>query len=123
MQNRLKLSDILVIMTAAAFTFFTAYTAYIKPEGQSQVFIRAQEGEWVYPVDAHERVIVKGPLGETIIRFQENGAWIDSSPCDNKTCVAAGKIYKHGQWAACLPNNVILMIHSAGDNDVDSVAW
>ena len=123
MQNRIKLIDIFIILIAAAFIFFTAHRAYISPQENPHVLIRGQEGEWIYPVGTDETISVKGPLGDTVVRLSVSGAWVDSSPCDNQNCVASGKINRHGQWAACLPNNVILLIQSAGENDVDSVSW
>jgi len=92
--------------------------------------IRSKGGEWTYPVEAEETLIVSGPLGSTAIKLEKNSARIENSPCDNKTCAAAGAITKQGQWTACLPNNVLLIItgsrrqtRSEGGSDVDSVAW
>jgi len=122
MNLRLKLSDILIIWLVAGITFFSGYTAYLKPQGRPQVLIRGQGSEWLFPINASEIVAVAGPLGDTIVRIEENRARIESSPCDNQTCVAAGLLTRQGQWAACLPNNVLLMIQG-GDDDVDAVAW
>jgi len=122
MRNRIKVFDILIILAAAVLTSFAAYKAYISPQDNLRVFIRGQYGEWVYPVSATETVFVKGALGDTIVRLDGNGVWVDSSPCVNKNCAAAGKIYRHGQWTACLPNNVIILIQNAGENDVDIIS-
>jgi len=110
-------------MLAAGVSFYSTYIAYIKPMGQAQVLIRGQGGEWTFPVNAEETVIVAGPLGDTVVKIHENRAWVESSPCENKTCVASGHISRQGQWAACLPNNVLLMIQGTGGGDVDAVAW
>ena len=118
-----KFPDVLIILLAAGFTFFSAFDAYLKPGGQAQVLIRGQGGEWVFPANAEETVTVAGPLGDTVVRIHEGRAWVVSSPCENQTCVASGFIVRQGQWAACLPNNVLLMIRGTGDDDVDVVAW
>jgi len=127
MRDKIKILDIIIIFSAAAVTFCAVYYAYIKPRGQTQVLIQSQEGRWLFPVNARETVAVKGVIGDTIIKIDENRAWIESSPCDNKTCVASGFISRQGQWAACLPNNVLLMLFGAGEesgeNHVDSAAW
>ena len=72
---------------------------------------------------AEETIYVRGPLGNTVIRIHDNQAWVESSPCDNQVCVAAGIL--HGNWgfAACLPNNVLLMIRGRDDRKLDSRTW
>jgi len=120
---RLKIPDVIIILLAAGLTFFSAYSAYLKPYGQPHVLIRGQGGEWAFPLDAAETVVVPGPLGNTVVRIHGNRAWVESSPCENQTCVASGLLARQGQWAACLPNNVLLMIQGTGDDDVDAVVW
>ena len=88
--------------------------------------IRGQGREWSFPLETKETVIVSGPLGNTVVRIDDNHAWVESSPCGNQTCVAAGLVTRQGQWAACLPNNVLLIIESAPamtGEDVDAVVW
>jgi len=120
---RVKLPDIFIILLAAGVTFFSVFDAYIKPQGQVEVLIRGQGGEWFFPLNAEETVIVAGPLGNTVVKIHDNRAWVESSPCENQTCVASGFVSRQGQWAACLPNNVLLMMQGKGDDDVDAVAW
>jgi hypothetical protein len=123
MKFPIKFIDILIIILAAGITFFSAYASYMKPRGTSKVLIRSQGEEWTFQIDADETVRVKGPLGDTVVRIRDNRAWVKSSPCENQNCVAAGFISRQGQWAACLPNNVLLMILGNGDDDVDAFAW
>ena len=119
----IKLPDILIILLAGGLTFFSVFDAYLMPRGQVQVLIRGQGGEWAFPVNAEETVTVAGPLGDTVVRIHKGRAWVEASPCENQTCVASGSLVRHGQWAACLPNNVLLMIRGTGDDDVDAVVW
>jgi len=123
MSLKIKIPDILIIITAAGLTIFSAYNAYIKPNDILQVLIRGQGSEWSFPMNAEEIVTVTGPLGDTVVHIQKNHAWVESSPCDNQTCVAAGRIFRHGQWAACLPNNVLLIIQGTKSEDADTIAW
>jgi len=127
MKTGVRIIDIIIILVVAAVTFFAAYTVYMKPRERLQVLIRSRDSEWTYPIKADERIVVTGPIGETVVRLGKNSAWIESSPCDSKACVASGSITKQGQWASCLPNNVLIMIQGSsgesGNRDVDSVAW
>jgi hypothetical protein len=122
MKTPLKFFDIIIILIAFAFTFFSAYSAY-KKEGDLRVVIQEDGGKrWRFPIDANETVIVSGPLGETVIKISGKTAWVESSPCGNLTCVATGRLSRQGQWAACLPNKAFVIIEGAKD-DIDSVAW
>ena len=122
MKVKVRIVDIIIILAVAGLTFFAFYIAYMRPQGTSQVLIRGDAGEWVYPVNAEETIVVKGPIGDTTVRIHGNSAWIESSPCDNYTCIAVGSVSKQGEWVACLPNNVLLIIHGIND-DVDGITW
>jgi len=122
MKVKVRIVDIIIILAVAGLTVFAFYIAYMRPQGTSQVLIRGDAGEWVYPVNAEETIVVKGPIGDTTVRIHGNSAWIESSPCDNYTCIAVGSVSKQGEWVACLPNNVLLIIHGIND-DVDGITW
>lgn len=123
MKLPVKIPDVFIILLAAGLTTFSAYAVYMKPQGAARVLIRGQGREWTFQLDADETVVVNGPLGDTVVKIQGNRAWVESSPCENQTCTAAGFIVKRGQWAACLPNNVLLMIRGTADEDVDAISW
>jgi len=125
MKLALKAADIIIIILVSVITFFAFFFVYSKQNSSAQVLIRAQNDEWIFPVDIKETVVVSGPLGDTVVRIENNTAWIESSPCDNQTCAASGLVSKQGQWTACLPNNVLLMIYGAKDkkDDIDTIVW
>ena len=123
MIKQVKILDILIILLAASVVFFAAFTVYMKPQGRTQVLIRGQGEEWIFSFGGDETINVLGPLGETIVKLNQNHVWIDSSPCSNQTCVAVGLITRQGQWAACLPNNVLLIIKGAKDDYIDAIVW
>jgi hypothetical protein len=92
--------------------------------GGSTVHLKGEDGEWVFPADAVETVHVSGPLGVTVIEMNGSVARITASPCLNQTCVASGAVHAPGQWAACLPNRVMLYVSEGKTEDnVDATAW
>ena len=82
--------------------------------GGLTVHLHGDSGEWIFPADAEETVRVAGPLGETLVVIDGGAARVIASPCVNQSCVAAGAVRLRGQWAACLPNRVILYIDGTG---------
>lgn len=116
--------DIVIILVALGLTGFTAFSVYMKPRNTIQVLIEGQNQKWIFPLEAEETITVSGPLGNTVVRIHENQAWVESSPCDNQICVAAGHLHGRGEFAACLPNNVLLMIEGYDDlRKLDGAAW
>jgi hypothetical protein len=121
----LKPLDFLVIGVSLALTVFSAFVIYGKPQAARQVTIQGGGGVWVFPLDAEETVTVPGPLGDTVVEIRDRRAQVISSPCDNQTCVAAGHIDANGEWVACLPNKVFVIIEGTYDDNgtVDTAAW
>ena len=112
----IKLWDVVIIILALAFTGFSAFSVYIKSSNAPQVLIHGASQKWIFPLDAEETVAVRGPLGHTVIRIHNGQAWVESSPCDNKICVTAGHLNRQGEFAACLPNKVLLMIEGSANS-------
>ena len=121
---KLKPLDIPVIALAAALTVIIGLKAYGRGADSLSVVVKSPDKTWIFPIEAKERVSAAGPLGETLVEIRGGRAAIVSSPCNGQTCVAAGELHKNGQWAACLPNRVFVLIEGAGDaDDIDAAAW
>ena len=130
----IKPVDIGIILIALAGVIASFVFAYGGTDSPAGIIIKSENGEWIYPLDAAETVTVPGALGDTIVEIQNSSARVLSSPCKNQTCVAAGAVFSHGQWTACLPNKVMIYIESsssqkpkrtkAGANkNVDATSW
>ena len=118
-----KIPDIVIILMALGLTGFSAFRVYVKPQSTTRVLIEGSTQQWVFPLDAEETVNVRGPLGITVVKIHGDEAWVESSPCDNKVCVGAGHLNRNGEFAACLPNNVLLIIEGHDDDKgIDSTA-
>lgn len=67
------------------------------------------------PLDADvERTIaVQGPLGVTRIEIRGGSARVISSPCPDKICVRMGWLSRVGEYAACLPNRVVMTVETS----------
>ena len=127
----LKPLDIPVIGLAAALTLALAVMVYSGKSSASRVVIRSPDKTWFYPLNAEVQVDVAGAIGETVVQIHKGQVAIISSPCAGQTCVAAGALHKNGQWAACLPNRVFVLIEGAEakspftdtEDTVDAACW
>jgi hypothetical protein len=120
----LKPFDFLVTGIALLLTGYCAFTAYARPRNNERVLVRGAGESWIYPLDAEETVEVPGPLGVTVVEIRDMRVHVLSSPCANQTCIASGHINSGGQWVACLPNKVFVMVEGAADGEgADSGTW
>jgi hypothetical protein len=125
---RLKPFDYVCLFCALAVTLLAVIPLYGGAGDQYTIRLKGENGAWVFPRDAEETVAVPGPLGDTVVEIRGGRARVLSSPCQNQTCVAAGSIHTHGQWVACLPNQVLVSVTGRGeiagkDAEVDAAAW
>jgi len=121
-KNPIKLLDVPVLVLAAVLIVISS--AYNRDKVSSKVTVRGPERTWIFPLEAEEQVYVKGVIGETLVEIRDGKAAIISSPCGGQTCVAAGKMHKNGQWAACLPNMVFILIEGEDTSEaIDAVSW
>ena len=121
---RLKALDILILAFSAAIIFMIGGMAHSGDASSTRVIIRGPEKTWEYPIDAEVELRVEGSIGETVVRISRGRAAIVASPCGGQTCVAAGELHRNGQWAACLPNKVIVLLEGRdGKNGIDASSW
>jgi hypothetical protein len=120
----LKPFDIPVIVLAVALPVIVGRQAYDHGTNSLSVVVKGPDKTWIFPLEAEERISVEGSIGETLVEIRKGRAAIVSSPCNGQTCVAAGELSKNGQWAACLPNRVFILIEGAADTDgIDAASW
>jgi hypothetical protein len=123
-KSLLKPFDIPVIVMAVALTVIVGWQAYGRGTDSLSVVVKGPDKTWIFPLEAEERISVEGSIGETLVEIRKGHAAIVSSPCNGQTCVAARELSKNGQWAACLPNRVFILIEGAADADViDAASW
>ncbi|MDR0599500.1 MAG: NusG domain II-containing protein [Treponema sp.] len=107
---RLRPVDFALFALTLGCVLFWAVRVYGTSVPGVRLAVRSGKTVWVYPLDREDVVEIPGPLGNTVLELQKNGARIVSSPCANQTCLAAGIIRRRGQWIACLPNGVFLSV-------------
>ena len=58
--------------------------------------------------------------GGTNILVIENGeAWVTEANCPDKICMGMGKISRHGECVACLPNRLLIVVEGGEKAAVD----
>lgn len=76
-------------------------TAHLQVPGQA---------EQVIDLRKEDRYVIAGPLGENVIEVRDGKIRFARSPCSGKQCIHSGWLSDAGDFAACLPNRVSLVV-------------
>ncbi len=120
---RVRFLDILVPAMSFAIVVVTAVYAYGGGGEAAYVSIRSGEIEWIYELESDRIVEIEGPLGVSTIEIHDGNAHFTDSPCRDKICISMGKIDRSGEWAACLPNSVLIRIIGKQDESIDALVY
>jgi hypothetical protein len=75
------------------------------------VTVRTSDGDEVYPLNKDGVFSLNGGTNTLVI---ENGeAWVSEANCPDKVCMGMGKISRNGEFIACLPNRLIIVVEGA----------
>ncbi|MDE5797585.1 MAG: NusG domain II-containing protein [Treponemataceae bacterium] len=89
--------------------------------GTPLLVVNTPNGEFVYPLDTDRMIPAAGALGTSILVIRDGRASFAESPCPNKDCLRAAAISRTGEWAACLPNRILIRIESAASPAFDAM--
>ena len=70
------------------------------------------------PLDQPRTLAIEGPLGQTKLVIDEQGARIVESPCPRKICVSMGVAKNTADLLACVPNRILVHIDGSSDKEV-----
>lgn len=114
----LKPGDFAVALVyAGLFSLFLVISLQSFGEAGS-LLIQSAGDEYRYDLETPRLLEYEGPIGSTSIELDGDGrARFLSSDCRDQICVHAGWLENGGDWAACLPNRIIIRLDSAPPRD------
>ena len=109
-----------VLLIAAVLALFLLRNRQEKETGNNAVVtVRTADGEAIYPLNKDGVFSLNGGTNTLVI---ENGeAWVSEADCPDKICMGMGKISKNGEFIACLPNQVIIVVEGGEESPVDGI--
>lgn len=110
-------SDILLIAALAALAFGIWLAGQLtggEAPLQAEIYYYDRLVETLDLVKGSERTFSIEENPQVIFRLDEEGtiAFV-ASDCPDQICVRTGRLHRKGQYAACLPNGIVLKIVSA----------
>ena len=119
MKFKMRLLDYFILLIFLAVIGIAAMKAFTKKSGSRILMVQTQGERYAYSMEKNMRLEFSGPCGKSIIIIENEEAWFENSDCENRICVESGKISRPNQWAACLPNGIIIYIE--GEEEKESL--
>lgn len=116
MKVHVRIFDIVIVLVFLGVISAAFFFGFRKKSGKAMLVVETPSGKYIYPLDKNEHLEFKGRMGTTYVSIQDGDAFVTDSVCDNKTCVQMGRLRYQNDWAACLPNGVMLRIENSGNN-------
>lgn len=117
MKFRMKLLDYFVLLIFLAAIGFAAMKVFTRKSDSRILMVQTQGEKYAYSMEKNARLEFSGPCGKSMIIIENKEAWFEHSDCENKVCVESGKISRPNQWAACLPNGIIIYIEGKEEKE------
>jgi len=97
---------------------------FIQQNNSSNLYAQITHGSTVAKLNINENGAFSLPeLPRVIFEVRNNRVAFVFSDCPDQLCVNAGFLNRAGQMAACLPNGLILSVHSyeTSEDDLDII--
>lgn len=109
--------DFVMLALFLAVAAASLFVLRIQADDKAFLLVNTPEGEFVYPLHENRELHLKGLLGDSLVVIQDGRAFFRESPCPNKICVQTRAVEHANDWAACLPNQVIIHVETSGKKD------
>jgi hypothetical protein len=108
-----------MLLLAALLLFFLMREKQTKETGTDAVAVVTVDGEEFgrYSLNENGTFLLNGGSNTLVV---ENGeAWVSEANCPDKVCMGMGKISRNGEFIACLPNRLIVIVEGGEQSPFD----
>ncbi|MCQ2242072.1 NusG domain II-containing protein [Treponema sp.] len=123
MKIKVRIFDFFIFLVFASTVAFSTVRILSGKSTKKTLIVQTRTDKYAYSLDKDLNLEFEGLIGKSRIAVSDGKAWFEDSPCENKICVESGKINGPNQWAACLPNGIIIYIEGETEKEeVDVIA-
>ena len=99
-----------ILLAAALLMFFVVRSNQEKATGTGAEAVVTVDGQEIgrYPLKKNGTFPLNG--GSNILVVENGEAWVSEADCPDKVCMGMGKISRNGEFIACLPNRLIVVV-------------
>lgn len=122
--HKLKNDIILMglLLTVSLFFFLLHYWGN-EEQGLKEVIV-LQAGEEIgrYELSENETVTIKGPdQSYNLLLISEGDAKVTDADCPDRLCIRQKSISRNGESIICLPHQLVILIESPEESDIDAI--
>ena len=110
--------DWLVVLILLMLSLAGIVSIVAMPEGSRVLVTCGDELCFTAPLDQPRTFGIDGPLGQTKLVIDEQGARIVESPCPREICVSMGAAKHTADLLACVPNRILVHIDGSSGKEV-----
>lgn len=123
MKYSIRLFDLIIVLLFAAAAVF-CFTRFFSSDDKKDkmLIVNTPDGKYAYSLKRDAEFYCDGTIGKTKIKIENGKAFVTESCCENKNCINMGKLSHTNDYAACLPNGIILYIEGKSEKEeIDAV--
>jgi hypothetical protein len=121
---RFRLADAIPILLAILIAVGAFYLSLWGMPPEQQVAIRAENRDYLYPLNQDKELEFEGPLGTSYIEIKDGRVRVKADPTPRQIAVNQGWISKTNETLISLPNAVFIRIIGPLDEDsLDAVVF
>ena len=87
---------------------------------QADIHVNGQFHQRV-SLQENQTLIIHGELGDSILQIKDGKIRFKDSPCTIKRCVHSGWLKQSGEFTACIPNKVSIVLLGSETQKFDSI--
>ena len=114
----LILAGILLAAAVAVFLLLKYRQSAKTAEGPVAVVTVDGQEAGRYPLSVDGTFPLNG--GSNILVVSGGEAWVSEANCPDKICMGMGKISRSGDFIACMPNRVLIIVENDGETAPDA---
>ena len=104
-----------VLLAAALALFFLMRSRQDRDTGDGARAVVTVDGQEIgrYPLSKSGTFPLNG--GSNILVVENGEAWVSDADCPDKVCMGMGRISRNGEFIACLPNRLLIVVEGAAE--------
>lgn len=108
-----------ILLLAAFLLFFFTRRNQVRETGTGASAVVTVDGEEIgrYYLNRDGTFSLNG--GSNVLVVENGEAWVSEANCPDKVCMGMGKISRNGEFIACLPNRLIIVVEGGEQSPID----
>ena len=104
-----------VLLAAVLGLFFLMRSRQARDTSSGAMAVVTVDGKEIgrYPLGKSGTCPLNG--GTNILVVENGEAWVSEADCPDKVCMGMGKISRNGEFIACLPNRLLVVVEGAAE--------